>query len=138
MPIKYGWKPCSAFTDLSDTPDSYEGRECQVKVKADLTGVEFSNSYYPEADTFAELPDAAEWTGRVYLVKVNTGTWLINRKRAGLWYSDGVSWERLGTLPTCEEMGAIATAPPDGSLGVTNLYVDPEINKTTVIFKDAP
>jgi len=52
MPIKYGWKPRTAFTELDDTPEKYD--EGAVKVKDDLTGVEFS--LIAGADAIASSP----------------------------------------------------------------------------------
>lgn len=47
--------------------------------------------------TYADLPDAASYSGRVYIVLQSSGVWLINRKEAGMWRSDGISWTRLGS-----------------------------------------
>jgi len=41
MPIRYGWKPRTTFTELDDTPGRYEEPDLAVRVKADLAGVEF-------------------------------------------------------------------------------------------------
>lgn len=53
---------------------------------------------YPEVGTYADLPDAAESTDEIFLVLEPTGTLGIDRKRAGLWRSNGTAWYRLGTL----------------------------------------
>lgn len=48
-----------------------------------------------EADTFTDLPTAAEHTGDIYIVRTTTGVLLINRKQAGLYRSDGANWNLL-------------------------------------------
>lgn len=57
---------------------------------------------YPIVDTYADLPLANSVLPphNIYLVLNSTGTWFINRKERGLWYSDGVSWNRLGDVQT--------------------------------------
>ena len=55
---------------------------------------------YPEVDTFGDLPAAAAANnGWIYVVKGGSGVWLINRKPAGLYISDGVSWTWMGAFP---------------------------------------
>ena len=51
---------------------------------------------YREVNTFADLPPASTKKGVVYLVKNAIGTILINRKRTGLYLSDGITWVKLG------------------------------------------
>jgi len=87
---------------------------------------------YPEVNTYADLPLAGEHTTGIYVVLTATGVWGINRKRTGLWRSDGVNWNRLGVIPTVEEMGAIASNPPTGKKAVKNIYWDGDINKFTL------
>lgn len=54
--------------------------------------------FYPQVDTFTDLPLASENTANIYVVLTSTGAWyLLNRKEAGLYYSDGVNWIRLGS-----------------------------------------
>ena len=53
---------------------------------------------YPEVDNFAALPPAAGEAGDIYVVLNSTGIYLINRKEAGLYYSDGATWNRLGDI----------------------------------------
>ena len=70
---------------------------------------------YPVVDTYADLPAAGDHTNEIYVVKTAMGVWGINRKRTGMWRSDGVNWGRLGVAPTAEELGAISSTPPSGS-----------------------
>jgi hypothetical protein len=48
-----------------------------------------------EAATFADLPDATEHAGDIYIVHTTTGLMLINRRQAGMYRSDGTSWSLL-------------------------------------------
>jgi hypothetical protein len=48
-----------------------------------------------EVDTHADLPAAASHTGEIFIVAITTGLPFINRKQAGLYRSDGVSWSLL-------------------------------------------
>lgn len=54
---------------------------------------------YPEVLTFGVLPPADENDGVIYIVREGTGIPFINRDPAGLYRSDGASWELLADLP---------------------------------------
>ncbi|MDA3778749.1 MAG: hypothetical protein PF487_00715 [Bacteroidales bacterium] len=58
-----------------------------------------SGSTYPQVSTFASLPSAALSSGEVYLVRNSSGTGVLNRKPAGLYYSNGSVWRYLGDTP---------------------------------------
>ena len=47
-------------------------------------------------NTFENLPDAKNSKGKVYLVLFTSGVILINKKKSGFYYSDGINWHRLG------------------------------------------
>lgn len=51
---------------------------------------------FPQVDYVANLPPASSNTNLVYTVLNPSGTWLIDRKEAGLYKSDGSTWTRLG------------------------------------------
>ena len=52
---------------------------------------------YSEVNTYADLPAAVTAAGMTMLVLQETGTWILGTlKRAGLYYSDGSTWTRLG------------------------------------------
>lgn len=56
---------------------------------------------YPEVNDFSELPlPAAIYNQKVYLVRNSSGTYILNRKEAGLYISLGGAWRRLGNIPT--------------------------------------
>lgn len=84
---------------------------------------------YLEVNTHFDLPPASENTGEVYLVRVSTGVFGVDRKRAGLWRSDGFDWYRLGALTGSG--GVIYSTPPNGKKRVNNVYFDPELGKYT-------
>ena len=59
-----------------------------------------SGSTYPEVNNFGELPTpASSYAGKVYLVRNSSGAFVLNRKEAGLYFSNGISWVRLGDIP---------------------------------------
>ena len=47
---------------------------------------------------YSALPAASGATGQLYIVLQDESTWWLNRKRAGIYTSDGSSWSRLGNL----------------------------------------
>lgn len=112
MSIWYRWKPRTTLTELDDTPEEYTEGDLAVRVKTDLTGVEFASEYYVEYDTYADLPAAADHAGKVYLVLTSTGVPFVNWKRKGLWHSDGADWARLGNVPSRSDMGLATTDSP--------------------------
>lgn len=99
-----------------------------------------NNVRYPQVDTFADLPDATTHIGQVCLVKSATGVIFINRKRSGLYLSDGESWNRLGKVQLAgsedaEPAGYLPSNPPSGKYVLTNLFLDPALNKMVVKYK---
>ena len=53
----------------------------------------------PTVNTYADLPSAAAHTGQIYIVLTTTGTYPFLNE-AGMYYSNGVTWSRLGNTPT--------------------------------------
>lgn len=53
-------------------------------------------SGFEQVSNYSSLPTASEHSGEVYVVLNAEGLWLIDRKEAGLYKSDGSSWTRLG------------------------------------------
>jgi hypothetical protein len=53
----------------------------------------------PNAANYAALPAANINLGAEYLVLAATGVWGINRKAAGVYYSDGTTWAFKGAAP---------------------------------------
>jgi hypothetical protein len=54
---------------------------------------------YPTAANYSALPAAADHSGEIYICLAGEGVWLLARKKAGMWRSDGASWTRLGNFP---------------------------------------
>jgi hypothetical protein len=67
---------------------------------------------------FAALPAPATVPGQRYWCLASQGVYLINRKPAGAYYSDGVAWTWLGDNPTtADQIGFV----PAGGLTSTNV-----------------
>jgi len=69
-------------------------------------------------NAFADLPDPTTVSGQRYWVLTSTGIYLINRRNAGAYYSDGVVWTWLGNNPTtADQIGNV----PAGSVTATDV-----------------
>jgi len=69
-------------------------------------------------NAFADLPDPTTVPGQRYWVLTSTGVYLINRRNAGAYYSDGVVWTWLGNNPTtADQIGNV----PAGSVTATDV-----------------
>ena len=53
-----------------------------------------------QAANYSALPTASEHNSEVWIAIAAEGLWLINRKEAGLYYSNGTTWVRLGQIPS--------------------------------------
>lgn len=54
---------------------------------------------YSRVNTFANLPSASSATDEIYVVISASGLWPFNRKPAGMYYSNGTSWEYMSAYP---------------------------------------
>jgi len=69
-------------------------------------------------NAFADLPDPTTVPGERYWVLTSTGIYLINRRNAGAYYSDGAVWTWLGNNPTtADQIGNV----PAGSVTATDV-----------------
>jgi hypothetical protein len=59
-----------------------------------------SGATYPTVATFSLLPAAASHNNEIYVVLGSEGSYILNRKEAGLYYSNGIIWRRLGDIPS--------------------------------------
>jgi hypothetical protein len=59
-----------------------------------------SGSTYPAVNLYSDLPSAASHPGEIYVVRTSSGSYVLNRKEAGLYFSDGTQWLRLGDIPS--------------------------------------
>lgn len=62
-----------------------------------MFGELYASGYYIEVANYSALPAAADHTGEIYVCLADEGTWILGTKKAaGLWYSNGSTWSRLG------------------------------------------
>ena len=59
-----------------------------------------ATSPYSEVNLYSQLPAAGANNGVIYVVRSSSGTYILNRKEAGLYYSNGSTWRRLGDIPS--------------------------------------
>jgi len=81
-----------------------------------------SGSTYPQVPNYGSLPSPASSSGEVYLVRNGSGTTVLNRKPAGLYYSTGSVWRYLGDTP-------------DGFLSDNFQIVDSDDTSKSVMFE---
>jgi hypothetical protein len=55
---------------------------------------------YPQVNVYSQLPSAGSHNNQIYVVLQPSGTYVANRKEAGLYYSNGSTWTRLGDIPS--------------------------------------
>lgn len=79
--------------------DKISGQVFLFNISGGGTGTT-SGSTYPEVSLFSSLPSAAANNGKIYVVLTSSGTYVVNRREAGLYYSNGVAWTRLGDIPS--------------------------------------
>ena len=58
-----------------------------------------SGSTYPKVSSFTELPTASSASGKIYVVLNSYGTYVLNRKPSGFYFSTGSEWRFLGDTP---------------------------------------
>ena len=59
-----------------------------------------SGSTYPQVPTFSSLPlPASSYAGQIYVVRLGSGNYTLNRKPSGLYLSTGGIWKFLGDTP---------------------------------------
>jgi|GEM_PF-5655453 len=91
---------------------------------------------YNHVNTFADLPDASLHANEYYIVDNATGIWLINKKEAGFYKSNGSAWNYIGSavdMTSIKVGGTIIIASPIELAGNNiTLTPDSENNKITV------
>lgn len=106
---------------------------------------------YPEVANFAALPAAASHTGETYVCLAAQGTYFINRKPSGFYYSDGASWTYVGELPEDYFTDSILQISDDAdptkickfqlssiTTGTTRTLTVPDASGTIMLVGDAP
>jgi hypothetical protein len=58
-----------------------------------------SGTTYPQVSNYSSLPLAGSHSGQIYVVRQGEGTYVLNRKPAGLYFSTGIIWRYLGEAP---------------------------------------
>lgn len=58
-----------------------------------------SGSTYPQVADYSALPPAGSHTGQIYVARSGYGTYVLNRKPAGFYFSTGTVWRYLGEAP---------------------------------------
>jgi len=58
-----------------------------------------SGSTYPQVNIFADLPSAGSSSGQIYVVRNGSGSYVLNRKPSGFYFSTGTVWRLLGDTP---------------------------------------
>ena len=58
-----------------------------------------TGSTYNTVPLYSLLPSAGSHNNEIYVVLNPEGAYVLNRKDAGMYYSDGISWRRLGDTP---------------------------------------
>ena len=101
--------------------------EVDVAIEEAFEGYEPEEVNYTEVVTYADLPEASSFTNETFIVLVSTGVFGINRKRAGMWRSNGTAWYRLGALEGSG--GVLYSSPPSGKKRVNNIYFDPDLGE---------
>jgi hypothetical protein len=62
-------------------------------------GTPTSGSTYPQVNIFADLPAASSVSGQIYVVRTGSGSYVLNRKPSGFYFSTGSVWRFLGDTP---------------------------------------
>ena len=97
--------------------------EPQFSSSGGTTGVT-SGATYPEVNTVNELPAASANNGAIYVVRQSTGNYVLNRNEAGLYYSNGSVWRRLGDIPAFFNADNFAIYGQTGSTQVGGVNFD--------------
>ena len=60
-----------------------------------------SGSTYPQVNLYSDLPTpASSYGGQIYVVRSSSGSYVLNRKEAGMYLSISNTWRRLGDIPS--------------------------------------
>jgi hypothetical protein len=62
-------------------------------------GTPTSGSTYPQVNVYSELPLASAYPGQIYVVRQGSGSYVLNRKPSGFYFSTGTVWRFLGDTP---------------------------------------
>jgi hypothetical protein len=62
-------------------------------------GTPTSGSTYPQVNLYSELPLASAHVGQIFVVRQGSGSYSLNRKPSGFYFSTGTEWRFLGDTP---------------------------------------
>jgi len=62
-------------------------------------GTSITGSTYSEVNIYSSLPLASSASNQIYVVRSGSGTTVLDRKPAGLYFSNGSIWKYLGDVP---------------------------------------
>jgi len=81
---------------------------------------------YPMVETFADLPSAIANISKIHVVVKATGIFGVNRKRSGMYLSDGITWGKISKVDVAGTLnppsGLLPSNPPSGDFIITNIY----------------
>lgn len=87
-----------------------------------------------EVAAYTDLPAPADNAGKIYIVQTTTGVLLINRKQAGMYRSDGTSWNLLDVNLSAEKVYYSGSLSSDNVLGAIE-ELNSNIGNSTVSFR---
>lgn len=97
--------------------DGETGLSVRNKLNANFTEL-YTGKDSVTVNAYADLPDPTAVSGQRYWVLTSTGVYLINRRNAGAYYSDGAVWTWLGNNPTtADQIGNV----PAGGIAATDV-----------------
>lgn len=97
--------------------DNETGLSVRNKLNANFTEL-YTGKDSVTVNAFADLPDPTTVPQQKYWVLTSTGVYLVNRRNAGAYYSDGAVWTWLGNNPTtADQIGNV----PAGGIAATNV-----------------
>jgi len=93
------------------------GLDVRNKINANFTEL-YTGKDSVTVNAYADLPDPTTVSGQRYWVLTSTGIYLINRRNAGAYYSDGTIWTWLENNPTtADQIGNV----PAGGISATDV-----------------
>jgi hypothetical protein len=61
-------------------------------------GTSTSGSTYTQVNYYSELPSAALFSSKIFIVRNGSGNYIADRKESGMYFSDGADWRHLNDL----------------------------------------
>lgn len=80
--------------------DKLTGQIFLFGVPSSTGGTTGTTMPYPQVNVYSQLPSAGSHNNAIYVVLQPSGSYVAARKEAGMYYSNGVVWTRLGDIPS--------------------------------------